>query len=135
MRNSLKIIAAVRNANIFRKIQAEITLESFDCYHGTGQRKGNLQTGKTNSTLSDDQFREDLKSALGDEVCGNYSCMSPYLQAVGLIWGHRKKTIFCHCIKGKEYAQKSNSFITVSYIFCLVYIFYTVFLLLLKSLI
>ena len=86
VRNSLKIIAAVTNARIFRKIQAEYG--SFDCYlwHWT-EGKTLRETDLTHSPLSD-AISKDLKK-WGMKFVGTIVIYS-LLQAVGIIWSHEK---------------------------------------------
>lgn len=101
MRNSLKIIAAVTNARIFRKIQAEYG--SFDCYlwHWT-EGKVICETGKTNSALSD-RISEDLKKR-GMKFVGT-TVVYAYLQAVGVVWGH-EENCFLSLHQGKNMQKK-----------------------------
>lgn len=101
VRNSLKIIAAVTNARIFRKIQAEYG--SFDCYlwHWT-EGKVICETGKTNSALSD-RISEDLKKR-GMKFVGT-TVVYAYLQAVGVVWGH-EENCFLSLRQGKNMQKK-----------------------------
>ena len=101
VRNSLKIIAAVTNARIFRKIQAEYG--SFDCYlwHWT-EGKVICETGKTNSALSD-RISEDLKKR-GMKFVGT-TVVYAYLQAVGVVWGH-EENCFLSLHQGKNMQKK-----------------------------
>lgn len=101
VRNSLKISAAVTNARIFRKIQAEYG--SFDCYlwHWT-EGKVICETGKTNSALSD-RISEDLKKR-GMKFVGT-TVVYAYLQAVGVVWGH-EENCFLSLHQGKNMQKK-----------------------------
>lgn len=86
IRNRLKIRAAVNNAKIFRKIQAEYG--SFDRYlwHWT-QGKTLREIGRTTSPLSD-AVSADLKQR-GMKFVGT-TIMYSYLQAAGVIHSHEE---------------------------------------------
>ncbi|MBR5315996.1 MAG: DNA-3-methyladenine glycosylase I [Firmicutes bacterium] len=86
IRNRLKIKAAVRNSQVFKKIQAEFG--SFDAYIWSftdGKVIDEPFTIRTTSPLSD-QISKDLKKR-GMTFVGSTIIYS-YLQAMGIIYGH-----------------------------------------------
>lgn len=101
VRNTLKIRAAVTNARIFKKIQAEYG--SFDQYlwHWTEGRTI-CETGRTKSALSD-QISADLKKR-GMKFAGT-TVVYAYLQAVGVVWGHEESCFLS--LFQEESAQKT----------------------------
>lgn len=91
VRNRRKIAAAIANAGVFLRIQAE--WGSFDRYlwHFTGG-KTLRETGQTRSPLSD-QVSADLK-ARGMSFVGTTIVYS-YLQAAGIIDSHEEGCFLC----------------------------------------
>ncbi len=86
IRNKLKIKAAIRNANIFKKIQSEYG--NFYSYLKTfTNNKIIYETDKLSSNLSD-KISKDLKKR-GMTFVGTTIIYS-YLQAIGVIYSHDK---------------------------------------------
>lgn len=86
IRNKLKIIAAINNAKIFKKIQKEYGSFSNYIWSFTSN-KVIYETGKTKSELSDN-ISKDLNKK-GMKFVGTIVIYS-YLQAIGIINSHDK---------------------------------------------
>lgn len=92
IRNRRKILAAVTNARIFRKIQGEYG--SFDRYlWNWTDHKVIYEVGQTNSALSD-VISKDLKKR-GMSFVGT-TVIYAYLQAVGVICSHEEECFLHH---------------------------------------
>ncbi len=93
IRNSLKIKASIKNAEIFKKIQKEYGSFSNYIWHFTDNKiiKESYKT-RTTSPLSD-EISKDLKKR-GMKFVGSVIIYS-YLQAIGIINAHGDECDFC----------------------------------------
>lgn len=95
IRNRRKISAAVRNAQVFRKIQQEYGSFSAYLWHWTGG-KTIFERGKASSPLSD-AISNDLKKR-GMTFVGT-TIIYAYLQAVGVIDSHEEGCFLAHQVR------------------------------------
>ncbi len=91
IRNSLKISAAVTNAQIFREIRREYGSFSSYLWHWT-DGSTIYEKGRTSSPLSD-RISKDLKKR-GMKFVGTTTVYA-YLQAVGVIFAHDDSCFLC----------------------------------------
>ena len=104
IRNRLKIRAAIKNSQIFKKIQEELgTFSDYIWGFTKGESVKEEFTLRTTSPLSD-AISKDLKKR-GMTFVGSTIIYS-YLQAIGVINGHEKDCfLYCGC---REILQKQN---------------------------